>query len=335
MFYRNRRIVLEEYGEPSRSANLKSESIPPPGSGELLVKTSFAPVNPADINILEGRYGSLPPLPATIGTEGSGQVIATGPDVTGIRKGDQVLYLSRTDCWQDYVSCTAKQVIRLPGELPEEAACMLKINPATAWLLLHREDGQIPGGWIVQNASNSGVGHAVIAIARKLGIRTVNFVRREELIKPLLEAGGNIVVMDNDEGKNSAMEQIGNSPVELALNAVGGESALRIMSMLSEGATHITYGAMGKRPLKVPNSMLIFKNLKLRGFWLTKWLRTTQQREIENVYRTLCQLMLSGSMQQPVDSVYPPENVSSAIKRATENSRSGKVLLDFKTNASE
>ncbi len=335
MSYCNRRIVLEEYGEPSRAANLKSESIPLPGNGEILVKTSFAPVNPADINILEGRYGSLPPLPATIGTEGSGQVIATGPDVTDIRKGDQVLYLSRTDCWQDYVSCTAKQVIRLPGELPEEAACMLKINPATAWLLLHQDDGQIPGGWIVQNASNSGVGHAVIAIARKLGIRTVNFVRREELIKPLLEAGGNVVVMDNDEGKNSAMEQIGNAPVELALNAVGGESSLRIMSMLSEGATHITYGAMGKRPLKVPNSMLIFKNLKLRGFWLTKWLRTTEQGEIENVYRTLCQLMLSGSMQQPVDSVYPPENVSSAIKRATENRRSGKVLLDFRTNASE
>lgn len=335
MLYNNRKIILEKYGEPWTAASLKSESISPPTKGEILVKTSFVPINPADINILEGRYGTLPALPATIGTEGSGEVIATGPDVAEIREGDQVLYLSRTDCWQDYVSCTAKQVIKIPKNLPGKFACMLKINPATAWLLLHQGNSILPGGWIIQNAANSGVGHAVIAIARKLGVRTVNFVRRKELIKPLLEAGGNIVVMDNDEGKNAAIEQIGDAPVELALNAVGGESALRIMSMLSEGGTHVTYGAMGKRPLKVPNSMLIFKNLKLKGMWLTKWLKSADQREIKEVYDLLSELLLSGQMLQPIDSVYSPENISLAIKRATENSRSGKVLLDFRLNVSQ
>ena len=105
--------------------------------------------------------------------------------------------------------------------------------------------------------------------------------------------------------------------------------------MLSEGGTHITYGAMGKRPLKVPNSMLIFKDLKLKGMWLTKWLKSADHLEIKDVYDVLSELLLSGAMVQPIDSVYSPENISLAIKRATENNRSGKVLLDFRMKVSE
>ena len=335
MLYRNRKIVITDFGEPANAATLETGTIAVPGKGEVLISTSFSPVNPADINILEGRYGSLPVLPATVGTEGSGRIIATGPDVADLKMDDQVFYLSRSDCWQDYVICTRDQVIKLPGDLPAEAACMLKINPATAWLLLHQKNNPNPKSWIVQNAANSGVGRAVIAIARKMGLQTINLVRRGELIQPLLETGGNIVVMDNDEGKNTALEKIGGDSVVLALNAVGGESALRLMSMLSEGGTHITYGAMGKRPLKVPNSLLIFKNLQLKGLWLTQWLKATGYREIENVYCNLCELMLAGTLQQPVDSVFPPEEISAAITRAAENSRSGKVLLDFRTKISE
>ena len=335
MLYQNRKIVLKDFGEPATAATLETETIAAPGKGEILVSTAFAPVNPADINILEGRYGTLPLLPSTIGNEGAGRVIATGAGVPDLKKGDQVFYLSRNDCWQDYVTCTRDHLIKLPNELPEEEACMLKINPATAWLLLHQQNNPNPKSWIVQNAANSGVGRAVIAIAKKMGLRTINLVRREELIQPLLATGGNIVVMDNDEGKNTALEEIGEDSVVLALNAVGGESALRLMSMLSEGGVHITYGAMSKRPLKVPNSLLIFKDLQLKGLWLAQWLKAAGYREIENVYCSLCELMLSGKLPQPVDSIFPPEEISAAITRAAENSRSGKVLLDFRAKVSE
>ncbi len=331
MLDHNRKIVIKDFGEPATAATLEIGTITEPSKGQILVRTSFAPVNPADINILEGRYGNLPVLPATIGTEGSGRIIATGSDVPDLDEGDHVFYLSRSDCWQDYVTCTRDQIIKLPDELPTDSSCMLKINPATAWLLLNQEDSTNPKAWIVQNAANSGVGRAVIAIAREMNLQTINLVRRGELIQPLLEAGGNIVVMDNDEGKKTALDAIGEDPVALALNAVGGESALRIMSMLSKGGTHITYGAMGKRPLKVPNSLLIFKNLQLRGLWLTQWLEGAEYREIEAVYSNLCNLMLAGTLQQPVDAIFPPEDISNAIARSSENKRSGKVLLDFRT----
>lgn len=331
----NRQLTLNSFGAPSEVVKPHSGTVPKPSVGEVLVQTQYAPINPADLNVLEGRYGKLPTLPAVVGNEGSGQIVAVGSDVNDLAPGDLVIYLHRSDCWQDYVLATPSQLLRLPADLDAKAASMLKINPSTAWLLLHQSVDLKPGDWIVQNASNSGVGQAVISIAKAMGWRTANFVRREELVAPLTAIGADLVVLDDDEGKAAALESIGDSPVPLALNAVGGESALRIMSMLSDHGTHVTYGAMGRRPLKIPNSFLIFKGLEVRGLWVTRWLQAAPRAEIEAVYCELAQLMSAGKLPQPIEATYAPEDIAAALEKAAEPQRSGKVLLDFQSGASE
>ncbi len=57
----------------------------------------------------------------------------------------------------------------------------------------------------------------------------------------------------------------------LALNAVGGASALNLANALADRGTHVTYGAMGRQPLKIPNGLLIFREITFRGFWLRNW----------------------------------------------------------------
>jgi trans-2-enoyl-CoA reductase len=331
----NRQLTVTSFGIPSEVIQAVRSTVPEPGVGEVLVRTQYAPINPADLNVLEGRYGKLPELPAVVGNEGSGQVVSVGPDVEGLAPGDLVIYLHRSDCWQDYVLATPSQLLRLPAGLDAKAASMLKINPSTAWLLLHQFADLNPGDWIIQNASNSGVGQAVIAIAKAKGWRTANFVRREELIAPLSAIGADLVVLDDDDGKASALESIDDSPVRHAHNAVGGESALRIMSMLSDHGTHVTYGAMGRRPLKIPNSFLIFKNLEVRGLWVTRWLESAPRSEIETVYRELAKLMIAGKLPQPVETTFEPEKIAAAVEKAAEPQRSGKVLLDFQAAASD
>ena len=103
----------------------------------------------------------------------------------------------------------------------------------------------------------------------------------------------------------------------------------RIMTLLSEGGTHITYGAMAKRPLKVPNSFLIFKDLRIQGLWLSKWLNSTNRKVMETVYGKLAEMMIHENLHQPIDSIFRPEEIKSAIERSMETGRDGKVLLDF------
>ena len=327
---RNRQVQVAAFGEPAEVAELAEGAIPEPGLGEVLVRTEFAPINPADLNVLEGRYGKLPDLPAVIGNEGAGRVAALGAEVEGLAEGDHVIYLGRNDCWQDYVVARADELLRVPGDLDPRAACMLKINPATAWLLLHQFGSPSAGGWVAQNASNSGVGRAVIAIAKAKGWRSINFVRRQELVPELQAAGADLVLVDDDGGKEGAVAALGEDKLGLAFNAVGGDSALRLMSLLGDGGVHITYGAMAKRPLKVPNGMLIFRDLQLRGLWLTRWMAAAAREEIETTYRELAELMRDGALAQPVDSTFAPDQIGDALRRALQAGREGKVLLDFR-----
>ena len=325
----NRQIKVEKFTSPEEGASFCQEKIGGPAPEELLIRTQYAPINPADLNVIEGKYGKLPLLPAIIGNEGSGQVIDTGESCKGFAKGDHVFYVNRNDCWQDYVRVHPNQVIKVPESLSPKLGAMLKVNPATAWLLLNQIEYKEPDSWIVQNASNSGVGIAIIEIAKLMGWKTINFVRRTDLKAQLMNYGANLVVSDDEDGKNEAIETIGKDLVSLAINAVGGDSALRIMSLLSEGGTHITYGAMAKRPLKVPNSFLIFKDLRIQGLWLSKWLNSTSPQAMERVYGKLADMMIHQKLHQPIDSIFRPEDIKSAIKRSMETGRDGKVLLDF------
>src|SRR5690606_8090203 len=112
-------------------------------------------------------------------------------------------------------------------------------------------------------------------------------VRRPELIPELRALGADLVLLDDDEGRAAAQETMGGSRAALAFNAVGGESALRLMNLLRDRATHITFGAMGRRPLTIPNGLLIFKNLRFEGLWITRWIENAPQDEVRGVYTNL------------------------------------------------
>jgi NADPH:quinone reductase-like Zn-dependent oxidoreductase len=91
----------------------------------------------------------------------------------------------------------AAGLFSLPEAEPQQLA-MLGINPPTASLLLDEASDLKPGDWVVQNAANSGVGRSLIAIAKARGIKTINLVRRPELIPELQAIGGDLVVVDED-----------------------------------------------------------------------------------------------------------------------------------------
>ena len=296
--------------KPQEVLEYVSGPIPVPEEGEVLVRMKAAPINPADINFVQGVYGLKPVLPhSRAGLEGCGVVQESRAE--GFREGDEVILLRGVGSWSE--------------------AAMLKVNPLTALRMLEGFVSLEPGDWLVQNAANSGVGRCIIQLAREMGVKTVNFVRRpDELRDELTELGADLVVGedDGDVVKNTLARLDGKRPV-LASNAVGGESALRLMDILAPGGSMVTYGAMSRKSIKVPNGFLIFKGIKLEGLWVTQWLKNAPVSEIEAAYDKLARLMADGRLKQAVDTVYPLSDVRKAVEKAQEEFRSGKVVLSM------
>lgn len=325
----SRFIQFDRVGNPAEVLQLQERVLPPLTGHEVRVRMRYAPVNPADLNFIEGTYGRAAHPPCIPGHEGCGEVEEVGPDVTSLEKGDAVIPLLGTGCWTQHLTAEEQFFAKLPPQLDPVQASMLRVNPVTAWALLKHYIKLDEGEWVAQNAANSGVGRAFIQLAKHFGLKTVNFVRREELIPELKALGADIVVLDTDEGVKEARALLGEAPVMLAANAVGGDSAIHLMELLGVGGTLVTYGAMSRRSLKVPNKFLIFKSLQLQGLWITKWLEKAGSAELRSVLDPLATLIERGELVTAIDQIVPLADFKEAIRRAQEGSRGGKVILDL------
>nr|XP_034976154.1 enoyl-[acyl-carrier-protein] reductase, mitochondrial isoform X2 [Zootoca vivipara] len=255
-----------------------------------------APINPSDINMIQGTYATLPDLPAVGGNEGVGQVIEAGSRVTSLKPGDLVI-------------------------------------PADAGLGTWRTEA-IFGDSVIQNAANSGVGQAVIQIAAAKGFKTINVVRDrpnlQELVDRLKSLGADHVITEEMLRKPELKELFKKIPRPiLALNGVGGKSATELLRHLQHKGTMVTYGGMSKQPITAPVSALIFKDVKLRGFWMTQWKRDNAQNKekLRGMIEDLCELIRKGQLTAPACQEVPLIDYQAALKSSMKPYVSAKQIL--------
>ena len=102
---------------------------PPPGPGDALIWVEFAPVNHNDLLLIRGTFHYLPKLPAIIGNEGVGLILAIGTGVANVEAGDRVLLPLYSNTWRELVVAPAAGLVPLPPEADVRQLAMLRINP--------------------------------------------------------------------------------------------------------------------------------------------------------------------------------------------------------------
>jgi mitochondrial enoyl-[acyl-carrier protein] reductase / trans-2-enoyl-CoA reductase len=299
-----------------------------PLSDQVLVKVLAFPINPADLLTMQGIYPRLDADTRAIGNEAVGEVSAVGPDVRNLAPGDRVILLALNN-WREYRLVSAHDVIRLSpqGDVLQQAA--LKVNPATACLLLESFIELKAGDWIIQNAANSAVSRATIQLASLAGIRTVNVVRRTDVMEELKALGADAVLFDGEDLPQRVQAATGNAPISLGIDSVGGAATDRIASCLAAGATLVIYGAMSGAQSTINPGTVVFKDLRIRGLWLTQYLASAARDTVGALYRRLDELSTSGRLVTRIDSVFTADAIKDAVRRASESGIDGKVMVRF------
>jgi mitochondrial enoyl-[acyl-carrier protein] reductase / trans-2-enoyl-CoA reductase len=322
-------IVYETHGKPAEVLQVKTEPWPKPAADEALVEMRAAPINPANINAIEGKYPAQREVPAVPGMEGAGVVVEIGADVKTIQKGALVILPHNIGTWREAVAVKASELIAVPPEIDPVQASMLKINPLTAWRLLHDYVDLARGDWVIQNAANSGAGRAVIQIARELGFKTVNVVRRAELIEELRTEGGDVVLVDHEKLRDEVKSATNGALIRLGLNSVGGDSALRLANCLAFGGTLVSFGAMSLQPLKIPTGLLIFKDLRFRGIWINYWYDHATVQERMAAFNPIFEMAKRGLVRTKVEKAYAIDDAKAAVAHAMHDKRGGKIIFKF------
>jgi NADPH:quinone reductase-like Zn-dependent oxidoreductase len=297
-----------------------------PGPGEVNIKVEAGPINPAELLLIEGKYASRPPLPARLGIEGVGTITAVGEGVNELALGDRVMSLGRTN-WAEEIQVSSGAVVKVPKDADVQQLSMLKVNPATAMFMLERYVNLKPGDWVIQNAANSAVGRYIIQLAKTKGVKTLNVVRRTELVGELRKIGADVVLLDGDDLATRVRSEVGDANIPLAIDAVAGEGTLRLGGALSEGGTMVNYGLLSGKPCQLTPELVVFQGITLTGFWLAKLLGTMKPDELQKLYAELASQITNGNLYTPVESAYRLDQLSDALKHAYQAERNGKVLL--------
>jgi trans-2-enoyl-CoA reductase len=261
--------------------------------------------------------------------EGAGVVVELGSAVGGVSLGDQVILPHNFGSWREACAVKAEKLVVAPPEIEPMQAAMLKVNPITAWRMLHDFVPLQRGDWFIQNAANSAAGRAAIQIGHELGLRSVNLVRRPELADELMSEGADVVLVDDETMRGQIAERTGGASIRLALNAVGGESAVRMAKVLANDGTVVTYGAMSLAPMTIPNGLLIFKNLNFRGLWVNKWYDSATHAQRMETFAPLFEMSKRGLLRTIVEKVYALRDANAAAAHAMHDKRGGKIVFEF------
>ncbi len=329
-----KRAIFVEFGRPESVIKVIEQPDPLPGSGQVRVRNHVMTINPADLLLIEGRYGPEPiPLPATPGVGAWGVVDAIGAGVTRLGIGDAVLPVG-DGLWSDTVIVDERMAPKAPNGVDPEQAAMMRANPSTAFLMLTDIASLKSGDWIVQNASNSSVGLMVIRFAKEMGLRTVNIVRRADVVERLEKEGADVVIVDDGtQDLALAIRELCSAPPKLAFDAVGGAATRALAASLAEGGTVVVYGLLSGEENSIAVRDLVFRGIVVRGFWLADWFRTASKDKLTNLNAFLAKKLAMGFLQTEVEKRYPLSKVDEAVAHARRANRFGKIILTGEHNA--
>ncbi|KAJ7050485.1 hypothetical protein C8F01DRAFT_1067689 [Mycena amicta] len=327
----HRLIVYAQTGDPTIVLSARTCSLPPPRRNTVNVKLLLSPINPADINVIQGVYPAKPSLERVgdnatelfvAGNEGVAEVTQVGADVVDLNVGDWVIMTKpQSGTWASARQVNPLDVLKIPRVVGQVHAATMTVNPPTAFNMLNdfvKLDEESP--WVVQNGANSAVGQAVIQIAAARGLKTLNFVRNRpdfsELAGKLKAIGATEVFTYDDLADRALMKDwTSGKGIRLGLNCVSGKDTTNMARLLGNDAYLVSYGtwkfragktsqvtqpgAMSKQPLSLPTSAFIFKNLTSVGYFQSSWYKSHTQEDRENLIKTLVDLVVQGKLKEP------------------------------------
>lgn len=287
MPFKSTAALFTKTGNPLEVIQVVSATLPDPGEGEVIIKGLAASLNPSDVVTVEGVYATVPERTTTytkepaavIGNEGLFEVVAVGAGVSNVKVGDWVLpNVKAFGTWRTHALTRAANVVPVPRTEDPAIAATIFINPTTAYQMLKDFVDLQPGDWVIQNAANSAVGRAAIQLARIWGYKTLNVVRKRpdtDDLKKELTALGATAVITEDELADPAFATsklpaiLNGGALRLGLDCVGGASGTQLANALSVGGTLVVYGSLTRQPLNLGAPVFIYKDITVRGYWLT------------------------------------------------------------------
>ncbi len=304
--------------------------VPAPAHGpdEVLVDIYAAALNRADLAQRAGNYPPPPGASPILGLEMAGRIAALGANVAGWQVGDRVCALLPGGGYAEQVNVPAAMLMPIPGGWSYEQSAAIPEVFLTAFVNLFGEAGVQQGETILIHAGASGVGTAAIQLLRQAGCHVLATAGSDEKVAYCLRLGAELAInYKKEDFVERIMAHTGGQGVDIILDNVGAAYLAQNIRLLKLRGRLVFIGTMSGSKAELNIGALMGRRLRLIGSVLRSRSLAEKVEIKEKFMAQFWPLLLNGTIEPIIDTVYPVEQVNKAHQRMAENKNIGKIIL--------
>lgn len=320
-------VVIDGKGGPE-VLKPRTQPVPKPSPGQILVKVAAAGVNRPDI---QQRIGAYPPpaghspLP---GLEIAGEVVQIGPQVTRWQPGQQVCALVNGGGYAEYCIAEDVQALPIPANTSLVNAGGLPETCFTVWNNVFERGALQRGEWFLVHGGTSGIGTTAIQLAKAFGAKVIATAGSDDKCKACIELGADVAVnYKTDDFVKVAKEATGGKGVDVTLDMVGGAYTERNIIAAAEDGRIVQIATLGGAESTINVARLMVKRVTLTGSTLRPRTREVKARFAKAIEEKLWPLFAGGQVKVVMDSTFPLAAAADAHRRMETSQHVGKIVL--------
>jgi len=306
-------IRIHQFETPA-ALNYEEVAEPQLNSGEVLVRTQAAGINPIDWKTCTGGgaapfIGDLPFIP---GWEFAGEIAQAEAD-SGFKAGDRVLGFIRfpqaAGCYAEKIAAPAAEIAHCPADLAAETAAALPLAGLTAWQALFDKGELQAGQRVLILAAAGGVGHIAVQLAKQAGAYVIATASAKNH-SFLQQLGADEVIDYNQQDVSQTL-----SDIDLVLDGMGGDTGIAALNCLRSGGTLVTLPSVTKDAVIAAGDKLGMKVLPIRVEPNASQLSELAQR------------CARGDLQLQLANSFPIEQTAAAFAESASGHVRGKIVI--------
>jgi putative PIG3 family NAD(P)H quinone oxidoreductase len=319
------RAVL--FDAPGDESVLRVGEAPPPvlAPGDVRLRVCATAVNRADLLQRRGLYPPPPGASPILGLECAGEVVAVGPAVKGVGRGERRMALLAGGGYAEEVAVDARHTLPVPADFSDEEAGGFMETFLTAYLNLFVLGEAHAGATVLVHGGASGVGTAAMALCRALGVRilvTASGPKLERCLKL-----GAALAIDYRAGELAPKVLAATGGVDVVLDPIGAPYLAQDLDCLAPGGRLVLIGLSGGSRGEVDLAPLLRKRLRVIGSTLRNRSADEKAGLVASFAAALGEALTAGRVRPVIDRVLPLAEVAEAHRLVQASAHVGKVVL--------
>jgi putative PIG3 family NAD(P)H quinone oxidoreductase len=323
-------MTVVEIAAPGGPEQLKTATrpVPQPGNDEVLVRVEAAGINRPDVMQRQGRYPPPPGASDLPGMEIAGEIVALGPNVSGLSVGDKITSLLPGGGYAGYAIAAAPLAMPIPKGLSMVEAAAIPETFLTVWTNLFERGRCKAGDIVLIHGGTSGIGTTAIQLAKAWGARvfaTAGSAEKARACEKLGAARG--IDYKTEDFVEVIRAETQGYGVDVTLDMVAGSYVQRNLEIAAVEGRVVTISTLGGTRAEINMVPVMVKRLTLTGSTLRA--RTVAQKAAvaQGVRKNVYPLIESGQVRPVIFKTFPLAEASEAHRLMESSQHIGKIVL--------